>query len=159
MRDAGPRRGPSELARQEQIADFALAIVELDAFVLWSAVNGQLDAVWHGRDDIDGRGAGPGDADTAFGGRGSRFHEDGLEESIQQMRSEAIGAHLELVAVGVCAAFGREHDLLCRAFVSEDASAKARIWRLALTYTGIAHQYVEPLLSCEEGLDAGLNGR
>ena len=27
------------------------------------------------------------------------------------MRSEAIGADLELVAMGVCAAFGREHDL------------------------------------------------
>ena len=132
VRDASPRRGPGELARQEQIADFALAVVELRAFVLWSAVVGQLDAVGRGRDDIDRRGAGPGDADAASGGRGGRFREDGLKESVQQMGSEAIGAHLEFVAVGVCAAFGREHDLLCAALPSAEMQIQGfRIWRLA----------------------------
>ena len=82
VRDAGPGRGAGTLARQEQIADFALPVVEPDAFVLGSAVVGQRDAVGRGRDEVDGRGAGPGDADAAFGGRGGRFHEDGLEESI-----------------------------------------------------------------------------
>lgn len=111
VRDAGPGRGAGKLAGQEEIADFALPIVERDASVLWSAVVGQIDAVGLRRDDIDGRGAGPGDADAAFGGGSGRLHEDGLQKSIQQVGSEAVGAELEVVAVGVCAAFGREHDL------------------------------------------------
>ena len=82
MRDAGLRRGPGRLARQEQIADFALPVVEPHAFVLWSAVVGQIYTVGLGREEIYRRGAGPGDADTAFGGGGGRFHEDGLKESI-----------------------------------------------------------------------------
>ena len=82
VRDAGLRRGPGKLARQEQIADFALPVVEPRAFVLWSAVIGQLYTVGLGREEIYRRGAGPGDADTAFGGRGGRFREDGLKKSI-----------------------------------------------------------------------------
>ena len=46
-----------------------------------------------------------------------------------------------------------------RGWVSGDANTKSRIRRLALTYPGIIHEYVEPLLSCEEGFDARLNGR
>lgn len=52
VRDAGLRRGPGKFARQKQITDFALPVVEQHAFVLWSAVIGQLYAVRPGRDDI-----------------------------------------------------------------------------------------------------------
>ena len=159
VRDAGPWRGLGELARQEQITDFALAVVELHAFVLWSTVVGQLDAVGRGRDDIDRRGAGPGDADTSSWGRGGRSREDGLKKSVQQMGSEAIGAHLEFVAVGVCAAFGREHDLCVPRFRQWRCKHKGSYLGAGVTYPGIVHEYIEPLLSCEKGFDAGLNGR
>ena len=160
VRDAGPGRGPGKFARQEEIADFALPVVERDTLILWSAVVGQLDAVGLGRDDVDGRGAGPGDADAAFGRGGGRFYEDGLKKSIQQVRSEAIGAELEFVAVGVCAAFRREHDL-CGVPRSRQqrSNYKCSYLDTSVTYPGIINEYVEPLLPCEEGFDARLNGR
>ena len=111
VRDASLRRRPSELAREEQITDFALSVVVLHAFVLWFAVIGELHAVGPGRHDVQRHGAGPRDADGAFGGRSGRCDEDGLEEFVQQTRSEAIGADLEFVTMSVCATFGRKHDL------------------------------------------------
>ena len=82
VRDASLRRGPSKLARQKQITDFALAVVERHAFFFFDSVISEIYTVGLGRDEIYRRGAGPSDADTAFGGGGSGFHEDGLKQSI-----------------------------------------------------------------------------
>ena len=75
------------------------------------------------------------------------------------MRSKAVGADLEFVAMGVCAAFGREHDLCMPRLRQQRWEHKGSHLEAGMTYPGIIHEHVEPLLSCEEGFDAWLNGR
>ena len=104
------------------------------------------------------RRASSGDSHAPFWRGGSCFREDVLEELRRQTQSETIGADLELITMGIYASFGREHDLGAALM-----SARGYIYMYIygriesnVTYTGIVHEYVKSLLSCEEGFHAWL---
>ena len=61
--------------------------------------------------------------------------------------------------MGICAAFGGEHDLFLPRLGQQRCKHKVSYLEAGMTYPGIIHEYVEPLLSCEKSFDARLNGR
>ena len=156
--NASLRRGPSKFARQEQVAHFTLPVIELHACVIWSAVTGQIHTVGLRREEIQRRGARPGDADTTLGRGGGSLHEYRLEEFVQQTGSEAIGADLELVAMSVHSAFGREHDLRIMLTCQQRCINTVFNWKRGGTYPGVIHEYIKPLFSSEESFDGWLDG-
>ena len=74
---------------------------------------------------------------------------------MQQTRSEAIGADLNFVAMGIYAALGREHDL-CAALMSAKMDIHVS-FEVDVTHTGIVHEYVKPLLLCKKGFNTWLD--
>lgn len=93
------REAAGELGGEEEVADLALGVVGAAVGV---ADGGLLlvvprDAVLGG--GVDGNRGGPGDAHAVWGGGGGRLLEEREEELREEEGAEAVGAHLEFVAL------------------------------------------------------------
>lgn len=159
MDDARLGRRPGALARQEDVPDLGLAVVELHALVRGAAFLVEDHPLWPRAGDMHGDRGGPRDADGCRRGGGSRLCQEGEEEPVEQEVAEAVGTDVELVALGVDAALGRMHDLrVCqRDRIHLDGARALCLWARGDTYTGIVHENVKACLLSSEGAHRGLD--
>lgn len=109
--DARLGRGPGALARQEDVPDLGLPVVELHALVLGAAVLVQDHPLWPRAGDMHGDRGGPRDADGCCRGGGSRLCQEGEKQLVEQEVAETVCADVQLVPLGVDAALGWMHYL------------------------------------------------
>lgn len=90
--DARLGRGLGALARQEDVSDLGLPVIELYALVLGAAVLVQDHPLWPRAGDMHGDRGGPRDADGCCRGGGSGLREEGEKEPVEQEVAETVGA-------------------------------------------------------------------